>query len=419
MKKITTCAVSLCMITKDEEQFVARCLTSVRSMVDEIIVADTGSSDRTREIARRFGARIFDVQWTNDFAAARNQAIAKASGQWIFALDADEVISERDGAALRNLVENPSGNPVAYSFTTRNYTLDTHQVGWVANKGDYKEEQAGTGWVPTQKVRLFPNREDIRYAYAVHEMVEPAIARAGVIIRKCGIPIHHYGPLKGDRQQGKMEAYYRLGQKKVDRTGANPVALYELAVQAGILGKFTQAIALWEKFLALKPQVPEAYVHLGTAYFQCNDYVRAQQAAVKAMALAPQMKEAIYNFSLCEIIGGNGCKAIPRLERLADKFPEFLPAKFILAAAHICSGNQHNGRMLLEKLRHTQMGSHLATTCMDLARRLISANRSDAARALIESALAKSARCHYDHNLDGGRCIDHQNDRSGVKNKGH
>src|SRR5271157_5579072 len=97
-------SVSLTMIVRDEEANLPHCLSSVSGLFDEIVVVDTGSTDRTREIAREFGARVFDFVWVNDFAAARNAALARAKGDYAFWLDADDVLdpptaSEAPGAA--------------------------------------------------------------------------------------------------------------------------------------------------------------------------------------------------------------------------------------------------------------------------------------------------------------------------------
>ena len=82
--------ISLCMIVKNEERFLAQCLDSVKDFVDEICIVDTGSTDRTIEIARSYGARIEEHAWRNDFGWARDRALAMATRRWIFQLDADE-----------------------------------------------------------------------------------------------------------------------------------------------------------------------------------------------------------------------------------------------------------------------------------------------------------------------------------------
>jgi tetratricopeptide (TPR) repeat protein len=217
-------------------------------------------------------------------------------------------------------------------------------------------------------------------------MVEPSLQRGGIKIEECGIPIHHYGPLIKNRAHSKMQAYYRIGQKKLNSSGEQTVSLYELAIQAANLGKPAEASRLWEKFIALKSDLPEAFVHLATAYFQNNNYHSALQASKKALELAPEMKEALYNYSLCEFIIGDIGEAIAYLEYLLDSSPEFLPARFLLAAAHICSGNKQKGRKRFKELSQTEMGPNLNATCRELAQRLVDDNRIDSAKLLIETS---------------------------------
>jgi len=372
------------MITRDEEQFLPRCLSSVQGMVDEIVVVDTGSVDRTIGIAKSFDARIYHFEWIDDFSAARNFSLSKASGDWIFSLDADEIISEGDHIHLRSLTGAATDRYTAHAMVTRNYTNDSNQVGWVANNGRYRGEEAGSGWIPTEKVRLFANHSRIRYEYPVHEMVEPSLHRAGLEVQDCRVPIHHYGPLSEENNDQKMLSYYRMGKDKLFQLGDNPVALRELAIQAAIHGKTAEAIELWEKFIALKPNVPEAFVHLGTAYFERKNYPAALQAAKKALELSPDMKEAIYNYALCEFIIGDIRKSIVCLENLLVQSPEFIPGEFVLAAAQICSGQRLQGCKRLEELSRTEMGSCLVATGNDLAQRLTDENRPDWATSLIE-----------------------------------
>ncbi len=97
--------ISLCMIVKNEEKLLARCLDSVADLMDEIIIVDTGSTDRTKEIAARYTDKVFDFAWVNDFAAARNFAFSKASMKYIYSADADEVLDEENRANFRRLKE--------------------------------------------------------------------------------------------------------------------------------------------------------------------------------------------------------------------------------------------------------------------------------------------------------------------------
>ena len=93
--------ISLCMIVKDEERFLEACLRTVVDVVDEVCVVDTGSTDRTVEIARSFGARLEHRSWRNDFAWARNEVLKLATKRWIFVLDADEELDAPSRAGLR------------------------------------------------------------------------------------------------------------------------------------------------------------------------------------------------------------------------------------------------------------------------------------------------------------------------------
>ena len=97
--------ISLCMIVKNEERILARCLDCLRDLVEEIVIVDTGSTDRTKEIAARYTDRIFDYAWQQDFAAARNFAFSKATCEYIYSADADEVLDEENRERFRRLKE--------------------------------------------------------------------------------------------------------------------------------------------------------------------------------------------------------------------------------------------------------------------------------------------------------------------------
>ena len=97
--------ISLCMIVKNEERVLKRCLESVRDLVDEIIIVDTGSTDATKRIAAGYTDKIYDLTWNDDFSAARNFAFSKATKEYIYSADADEVLSEENRQRFRQLKE--------------------------------------------------------------------------------------------------------------------------------------------------------------------------------------------------------------------------------------------------------------------------------------------------------------------------
>ncbi|MBL0716887.1 MAG: glycosyltransferase, partial [Desulfosarcina sp.] len=211
--------VSLCMIVKNEEKYLAKSLKSIKPIVDEMIVVDTGSTDRTNAIARVFGAKVYDFEWKNDFSAARNHSIDKASGAWIFTLDADEVISSKDYEYFGNIIDGTNEKLAAYLVTTRNYTNKSNIIGWMFNSGEYPDEESGAGWLPTTKARLFHNNSRIRFDYPVHEMLDPSLLREKARVQKCDIPVHHYGKLDEKNCAEKGEKYYLMGVSKLEEMG--------------------------------------------------------------------------------------------------------------------------------------------------------------------------------------------------------
>jgi len=98
-------SISICMIVRNEEKKLPGCLESCAGLGNEIIVVDTGSTDRTKEVAAGMGAKVFDFPWIDDFAAARNESIRHATGDWILWMDADERIDQGNREKLRALFE--------------------------------------------------------------------------------------------------------------------------------------------------------------------------------------------------------------------------------------------------------------------------------------------------------------------------
>ncbi len=380
------CRLSVCLIVKDEDAHLAKCLLSIQPVADEIIVVDTGSTDHSKAIAGLFGAHVFDFKWVADFAKAKNYSISKACGDWILSLDADEAISPLDYGALRKLVDKTAPKNIAYSIVTRNYMNRVNAVGWSPNDGKYRDEEAGYGWFPSAKVRLFPNDDRIRFEYPVHEMVEPALERLGIDIQPCRIPVHHYGKLDERSSAAKGKIYYQIGIKKLTEMAHSVVAVRELAIQAANLEEYEDAVSLWQQVIGLQPEMADAYVNMGTAYWNLGKYHEAVASAQKAMELAPDMKEAPFNYCLSLLHLGQARTAVPALQSLVAQFPEYLPARFLLAAARCCAGQSQKGIEGLENLKHSQLGSGLAISCQTLAQGLQSAGQTDYAQAILDAA---------------------------------
>jgi tetratricopeptide (TPR) repeat protein len=382
--------VSLCMIIKDEEKYLARCLASAKPVVDEIIVVDTGSADRSKDIAVTFGARVYDYEWKDDFAAARNFSISRASGEWILILDGDEVISPLDYDQFNQIVTKKPKAPVAYSIVTRNYSKLANIVGWLPNDGQYPDEEAAIGWLPNEKVRLFCGKDQIRFEGAVHELVDPVLKRNGIEIKKCSIPVHHYGRLDDEKLDRKGEIYFDIGQKKLSENSEDMNALRELAIQATILEKNEEAFELWQRLLALNPNsklAAIAYVNMGTICSRMEKFEDALDAGQKAVACDPDLKEARYNLAMAELHCGNAPRAIRILEGLLSAFPDYPPAQFILSAAYCCGGQKEKGLDGIRKLKNTPLGAHLHIPFIGLGQSLLAAKKVQYAVWVLEAVI--------------------------------
>jgi len=289
---------------------------------------------------------------------------------------------------LRNLVKHSRPTLVGYSFVTRNYSMRTDLIGLTSNDGEYRDEEAGIGWIFSDKVRLFRNGADIRFEYPVHEVVEPVMKRKGIEIKKCNVPVHHYGQLNNDAREGKGEEYFRIGMQKLDEMGEDDItAIYELAIQAGMLNKWNEAIELWQRLLSLRPSVPVAYINMGTAFQKLGRHEEAIQSVKKAMALDPEMKEAPNDYGLYCIYQGQAERAVPILEDLVRRYPDYLSAQFKLAIAYVCGNRKEDGLGIIEGLERTPIGPGLAISCHTMAENLVSLHRPDYARAVLEAAV--------------------------------
>ncbi len=196
--------ISLCLVVRDEEADVAECIRSAREAADEIVVVDTGSRDRTADIARAEGARVVSFDWCDDFSAARNRAIDEARGDWVLFLDADERLAPGSAATIRRAVARERA--LGYRIVV------TSDVGGAAPQR-------------TPIVRLFRRDPDLRYVRRIHESVNESLVavarRRGLAVLDLDAGIAHHG-YRPDRFAAlrKRERNLRLHRLTVqDRPG--------------------------------------------------------------------------------------------------------------------------------------------------------------------------------------------------------
>jgi len=194
--------LSLCMIVKNEQDVLADCLVSAKAVVDEMIIVDTGSNDATIDIAESHGARVIKAPWTDNFSEARNVALQNAVAEWILHLDADERVATESAANLRSYLQHCRAGGLQV-------ILRNHQPA-----GDmvrYSDER---------QVRVFRNREDIRYRNSVHEQIVPSIINAGLTLEDCNLIIEHFGYCQtGNERHRRNLRLLQLDRKNSDNDG--------------------------------------------------------------------------------------------------------------------------------------------------------------------------------------------------------
>lgn len=197
------------MLAKDEEKTIAKAINSVKKIVDELIVIDTGSKDRTKDIAKSLGAKVYDFSWKDDFSEARNFAKSRCTKEWILVLDADETIAEKDLEKIKELTKK--GN-IAYRFIQRTYSKNRTASKWNDNDNSYEEAKGYPGWQYRGIVRLFRNLPEITFIYPIHESVKPSILKMGKIAGS-DVVVHHYTKNSNE----KYEYYLKLLKDKVKK----------------------------------------------------------------------------------------------------------------------------------------------------------------------------------------------------------
>ena len=221
--------VSATLIVRDEERVLEACLASLDWLVDEIIVVDTGSTDRSPELAARLGAKVFHFAWNDDFSAARNFAIEQASYPWFLYIDADERLREGDRGTLHAALNAPG----AVAATVRFYPR--------------------TGFTAYRECRLYRRDPRLRFEGVVHEGMFPSIRRViaaeGGHILDCDLTIDHVG--YDGPQTHKAERYLRLLERATEGDPERVYLWWHLGTIHRDLGRIDEAEACWRRGLSL------------------------------------------------------------------------------------------------------------------------------------------------------------------------
>ncbi len=204
--------VSLAMIVKDEARHLGRCLGSVEGLAGEVVVVDTGSKDGTREVARGLGARVVDFPWVDDFAAARNESLRQAGGEWVFWLDADEWLDEEGRARLGARLDR--------------LRSDDASVYLIHQRSALGEDGGAT--LSIVQPRLFRSGPEVRYKYRVHEQVIESCLARGDVPCLTEIAVRHSGYESAEVSMRKRARNVRLLRLDLDDDPGDPWLLFQV-----------------------------------------------------------------------------------------------------------------------------------------------------------------------------------------------
>ncbi|MGF1568949.1 MAG: tetratricopeptide repeat protein [Nodosilinea sp.] len=331
-------AISLCMIVKDEASTLGQALASVKGIVDEIIVVDTGSTDGSQAIAAAHGARVYPFTWVNDFAAARNASLGYATGDWVLVLDADEVLCPAGAEVLRRLDQGDNlGNIAAETVIAVN--LLRLELG--APQTPY-----------TLITRCFRRLPEISFERPYHETVDDSVARIQTqspgwqVVTAEDIALHHtgYAPEavaqrgKFDRARTLMEPY--LAQHPDDSYLANKLAALYIEEDRPEL-----ALPLLDRALANRAALDpltryELHYHRGLAHGKRHpDQAATAYQTALDQPVPPKLKLATWiNYGSLKKSQGDLAGAIGLFEQAIAADPTLAIAHYNLGTAHRARG---------------------------------------------------------------------------------
>ena len=231
-KRAKIADISLCMIVKNEERVLADCLKSAQPFFNQMIVVDTGSTDRTKEIAKEFGAEVYDYPWTDSFSAARNESLKFAKGKWIFWMDADDTLPFKCGEEVHNAVLNASDDTVAFVVPVQ-----------------FVQDGPGAG-TRVDHVKLFRADPRVSFEGRIHEQNLPSIRALGGQIHRSNILVMHSGyDMTPEGQARKRQRDEKLLKMDHEERPDHPFPLFNLGMTAHFLGEHKEAIGWLQQCL--------------------------------------------------------------------------------------------------------------------------------------------------------------------------
>jgi tetratricopeptide (TPR) repeat protein len=344
--------LSACLIVKNEEQHLGRCLESIKDVVDEIVVVDTGSTDRTVEIAESFGAKIGHFEWRDDFAAARNESLRLASGHWALWIDADEELAKESHNTIREALIRPQFG------------------GFFIQIVNFMDEEGDANRYVHTPVRLFRRLPGVEFEGRIHEQILPSFQRLGIVpATLVNATIYHYGYRASTMaEKDKLNRTVSMLEKEVRENPTDPFHWFNLANAYSVGGRSADAERAAKVSTAyIEPTAPYAPVVF--------------QILTSALIAQEKLEEAL---QVCDDADFRGCGGI---------LNDFDRAHALLKLERFEEALKAIDRCLTSEWPHDLTGDYGIMTYKGQtlkAQVLTGLDRHDEAAALLQDALAQA-----------------------------
>ncbi len=374
------------MIVKNEAGCLAACLESVRGIAEEIVVADTGSTDGTEAIAQEFGARVFSIPWENDFAAARNQVLNTAQGDWLLHLDADEVLDSEGARRIRELVDADGRGADAIEVTLANYTNDSRAWRWMPTDANNPYARGYSGYIRVDLLRLFRNGRGFEYRERVHENITESVVEQGGRIRHEDILIHHYGyDASPERCAEKAALYLEIARQKIMERPHDVKCLHDFAENALAHGLIEEAENVCHKALALDPLHLGSATTLASIHLNRGQLPEARQLLERLEAAGITPPHVLTALAAMDCREGRMAAAAVRLDAVLKAEPRAVQARLYRARVYDLQGAEERA---FQELR---AALNSAPRLEEVQRRLEAHQRRREGEAMVRQGEGKAA----------------------------
>lgn len=312
---------SLCAIYKNEEKYLEKFITNHIGLVDELILVDTGSTDRSNDIVKSFGLPYHFFPWTRNFSEARNYSLTFPSKSWIIVLDIDEQVLKSDFLRLKSVMMEK--NKDAYSLVQINFMNDFDDMLWKSITSLPKEFHSyAKGYIESPLIRVFRNHKGVQFKGAIHELVGESLNRLKLSSTITDIPIYHTGWITAERtdaeKQQKKKEYRDLIKREWEKDPSPKMAFYYLST----LENPDEKIKLGFKLTKEYPQVKQFWEVLARSAAGLQQWGRALSYAEKGLQNHPGHVPLLAIQAKCLNETGNPEEALRILEALLGKDPQ-------------------------------------------------------------------------------------------------